>query len=1525
MAANSQEATPPLGLQARLDRDLRIKVVATLPTGLNTCTLTMRTVVNDGEVERWDKLPRSLGAIAAILNGNGKLPLGTLEPLGIPSNATAAYLKPATGNGILRIRTTMDNALMFQGGNTFSGKLADGATHSVALGTLSDFLGSNPGLEIAGRSFTVTGNAVLDSDVLPKSLLSALVAETEDIDKLWNHLVTKGFLKVDAQPDRGRLKAAALSGTESSIRQLLVDAEIDGLSLYWLKTGNNADKTARRNGLKLALTQLIMDVARVRIVGLTVIDNNAQKVAYLGAGLPVSAAYQYQPGNFTCTPSVLDGKTAPAWEHPRSFLFNANVNADAQKDIKGDTPITADYNYTIDINNTIGQWEDWEASLAMEVNPAGDTDGTAAYSTDANCLKELQPSETGLSIEAWIKPVLPLLPSGTVVHYRYGDKNYSMGIERDSADVGRFKCVAMFSGRKWVSSESFPIAGIGGVRVPQWRHLAVSHKRYWGYRLRPNEVINCGNDNSLNINGEASLEALVKADAAGPILEKRGEYQLSIKSDGVLSFTIGGREVLGGSPLKLSLGKFYKVTVIRSLQKPKAQATKSEYPITGADTAAPGGVTQAKWYDGKSNDQLIKGMAEKQDQMETSMNLSMGGMLGGAGSLNRTSAGLEINSSHYYSVIVTGEDNVSREWTSPSPQNVSTLEAYSEFVMGGGTFSGTFAGVRAWRRALSMEEAKGIPVADDKTGLLSLWRMAEGKGNYLYDEVGENHGVAGGGSWTDSPQPNLPGQFVLCLDGAPIRCGAPQELNPLPGTDNQFSIGGIKTAVGFQGHFRGILEEVRVWGVPRTIEEFTDNAFGRLKGEWELLLANYTFDKPLDLAQNTVQDSGMNNVHLTVWKPEKLKLILSTAPISTEIPQVRSALTGVITEYNGTLYSRPGVVEYGDVQKNEDGTLKGILKRCYSFIGADQTWNRMTGYKVGNLVSHWFGQVQFDPQVMGFIEGAPPVPAENLLAEGSLPKNSVTLRQAEQVSYNYNTSKDAGWNVGVEHATSMEIGTEGILAPFGFGISFELKGSALAESSWKTSGNRSQSFERGTSVETQRSLTANLTGRPTTIAGDRLETMLGNTGYALVKSKTADIYLLRLAHNNALISISWQPNPDIPEDVNVIPFPINPLYVKQGSLDGKVSDKTDAHYPQAMGAYGQYSYFKPREAYALKNRIEREQLELKAYFEDSFDVAKTNEHFQAAATTTGLIQSLGAFAGPASAFFTSIFNQSFGQIATQVGYNNTKLKDDLARMGSQRNLVNTYAWTIEGGFYAESTEVAETQQETYANTTTLEMGGKLGFGLEMVVGSGFEHKSLFSSGSSFALTKTKTKSSSKSFGLDVKLSLPTSPRYRYAGVDRRTLTGGLIKPGTVDAYRFMSFYLEPKAQNFFDLFTQVIDPIWLEESADPSAIALRQARGKSELARPCWRVMHRVTFVSRVLPQFQPEAPPSLEKSMQVSGIESNYMLIKRFEPYIANLADSNAFFTKIEEIINGQLPELIPHKKQVKSYLALYYNIDQP
>ncbi|MGD1701420.1 hypothetical protein [Dapis sp. BLCC M229] len=1534
--SSSQKVNPPLSLKPRLDRDMILNVVANVPNNSNTCTITVNSQPGNEEVEKWSHLPKRFSQITGILNGSSQLPLGTLEPLEIHGDPRAAYIKPQTGNGTFKLRTTVDNNLMFQVTNAYAAQLADGVEHSVSLSSLSDYLDSNPMLNIAKKQFSLvkTANVTVKADVFYKSYLSGMVTNIGDIDKLWKYLKRQNFLQEVARPpekgedkgeDKGNLRSGTMTGDRASLSDDMADADIDNLSLQLLQEGNEADKKARRARLKQSLIALILDVAKVRIITFTVQDTNAQSVDRLEAGLAVSVGYDYAT-HFTCTPANLDGISAPKWEHSRSYLFNAEVKYDAT--INTTTEITPSFDYEYDINNTIGEWEDWEASLALEFNPASSTNGALLNTADSGKLEGLRPTEKGLSVEAWVKPSKDsnFNNPGSIVYYKKGSQNYSLGIEKDIDDS--YKCVATLGDKKYTSKNSFPFQSEG---KEQWMHLAFTHKKYWGYQLNNKNFINCGNDSSLQLIDEFTLEVLVKIDAAGTLLEKEGEYSLSVNGSSEVVFDWAGTNYLEeliedvvNKPDKLdSLNQFYKITLIRSKNKPQTEPTKVEYPITGGNQEVGTDSGGKKWYEDKSQEEIIKGMAEKQDQIDSNMSLNQSNMLGA-----NPDPSSDSSPKYYHTLIVTKSDESATEWTSITPKEIESVEAFKDFRMGGNGFTGTFASVRIWNRALSTSEAKALTVPENKAGLLSHWRMAEGKGKYLYDDVSENHGIASEGTWVDSPQTNHPGQFQFYVDGSRQPHDTPIDYTA-QGVD-QLSIGGIKTTSSSQGHFKGTLEEIRIWNGPRTNEQITDNAFGRLKGEWEQLLANYTFDKLIDQTGNKVQDASVNSTHLTIQNRNMLKEVLSTAPIATEIPQVRSALTGVLTEYNSTLDSRPGVVEYGDVQKNDDGTLNGILKRCYSFIDADRVWNRMTGYKVGNLVSQWYGQAQFAPQVIGYLEGPPPVPAENFPVgkDGDVDtyayklNNSISFNQAEEVSYNYSTAKEAGWNATAESEAKAGFGLSFVIAPFGFGIEQAAEIGGKATSNWESSGNRSQSYEGGVSVNTDRALSAALAGYDNGKSGAERYYKLGNTGYALVKSKTADLYLLRLAHNNALVSIYWQPNPDIPEDVNIIPFPINPLYTKQGTLDGKFGKTTDEHYPQAQGVYGEYSYFKPREAYKLKKQIDRERKELKEYF-SRFDVGSTSDKMKAAIAATGVAQlaNLVVGYGPLA---MSVLNQALGQVATQVTYNDTKLQDDLSKKMSSRNLINNYVWTVEGGFYAESTEVTETQQEIYSGDINLSLGGMLGITYKAEAGAKLEQEALFGSGSSLTLTKSKTKESSTSFGLDVSVDIPTSPRYKYAGIDGRTLPKGLITPGTVDAYRFMSFYLEPKGKNFIDLYSKVIDPIWLDESPDPNAQALRQARGNIDKAKPCWRIMHRVTYVSRILPEFQPEAPPSLEKSMQARGIESNYMLIKKFEPYVVNISDSGTFFAKIEEVIDTQLPEFDAYKKQIKYYLALYFNINQ-
>ena len=104
-----------------------------------------------------------------------------------------------------------------------------------------------------------------------------------------------------------------------------------------------------------------------------------------------------------------------------------------------------------------------------------------------------------------------------------------------------------------------------------------------------------------------------------------------------------------------------------------------------------------------------------------------------------------------------------------------------------------------------------------------------------------------------------------------------------------------------------------------------------------------------------------------------------------------------------------------------------------------------------------------------------------------------------------------------------------------------------------------------------------------------------NTGLALVESKVADVFALRLKVRGPiapLVAYEIRPNPDIPKDRNLVSFPINNSYIKQSCLDGRRGLESDIDYPSSTEASNDASYYKPVEAYSLKDRIRRQEEQL---------------------------------------------------------------------------------------------------------------------------------------------------------------------------------------------------------------------------------------------------------------------------------------------------------------------------------------------
>ncbi|MGW3387214.1 LamG-like jellyroll fold domain-containing protein [Streptomyces cinereoruber] len=1033
------------------------------------------------------------------------------------------------------------------------------------------------------------------------------------------------------------------------------------------------------------------------------------------------------------------------------------------------------------------------------------------------------------------------------------------GTSGPASPIKGYQVTARVGDRVLKSAERFP--------CNEWAHLAATFTQSWALSLDSGEGLSVAAQPALDVLEDLTVEAFVRIDKLGtPIgLLTKGTavdggrdgvpYHLGIRADGLVEFAFAeanGKPVRYTSDRAVKPGAFQRITVVRERRKPAVSTTAQ----TTTNAVQP--------------EQEIRFYLD-------------GGAVG----------------SHVY--------------TGPGAQSNT-----SEVVIGRG-LTGVLCELRLWNSARPQARL-GLPVTSREKGLLARWAFNENAGNVTLDVSGTFPAKLRGARWTRDVDP-LASPLRLYRNGEPLTEA------PLTAQDTTAAWGDPQLTLGarLEGGkpadlLTGTLEEVRIWRTVRTQEQIQDNLFTRLRGEKQDLLGYWPFDRDsTEPGSTSVRDEGLrgNNLGFSAKRP---RVLLSTAPVSTDTAQVRSALADVRTPFHDTIAGAPAVTEYADLQYDAKGEALGVLKRCYAFV-RDGRWHLVTGYKVGDLTTEWVGQAQFDPQLVGYVEGAPPVPSENLTdkADGFPGASSVEFAEADQVVRSLSSSRTRSVNAAFNFSFGVETDASvlTITAPLGFGTA-----QPLAEGQMKIGGKGSLEFANTWSTDTKVSQGQN-TARKTKLAltgytedaAKVLNSTVGrryvpaNTGTALVQSQTADVFALRLAHTGALVAYRMLPNPDIPLDWNIIHFPINPRYTKQGTLDGAVGfdDRgkvLDPDYPTAT-AYGEYSYFKPRDAYALKRRITRDQQRLEAFYESVS--TETHHADPTGAQAQSVLRSMGVSGGQQEA------GRGTSGSAAATGF-------------SHRDLVNTYVWTAQGGFFAESTEATDAVSETTSGSYTF--SGSFGASFEGsfgALGLGWFGSLDASVGGGFSVTRAKAKDASRSFGLDVQCA-PSGDLQRRDSNGKPVYNAAgkpVLVPGKVDAYRFLTFYLGENSANFDDFYHKVVDPTWLQGSDAPDAAALRQAR-QNTAKPPCWRILHRVTYVSRVLAPVPPPGAPPLEKAMRAENIDSNYELIKRLEPYVRPSATTTgALATATREVLATQLPELLPHATEIIDYLTRYFGME--
>ena len=680
-------------------------------------------------------------------------------------------------------------------------------------------------------------------------------------------------------------------------------------------------------------------------------------------------------------------------------------------------------------------------------------------------------------------------------------------------------------------------------------------------------------------------------------------------------------------------------------------------------------------------------------------------------------------------------------------------------------------------------------------------------------------------------------------------------------------------------YLNGQIAEVRIWDKARTQQEIARDMHRHLSGNEENLVGYW----PLDTIENgKVKDLSANKYDGTVHGAK----LVESAP--------------------GSLLS----CEYSSVglDPNDPKRTVAMMRRALIYTTLDGKVHALSEKRLEELDLRWIGNAQFQPTLLGYIEGAPPVPSENLTVYYDYEDAaSVQLRQSQDVSYSWTRSKDVSQGFDLDLFLGVGWGAEG-----GFGIVSKI---SEGRAGFKGSLNLRDTTSNSSTVRADSSsnLTDMLQLRGLAETKPQFENLGArfipkNVGYALVVSGIADVFITKLKRSGKMISYEIRPAEGIPLDVNTITFMINPAYTMNGTLDGTVGSQAAdqrfyRHVPEMRSQYGSLypaSYMRLQQAYDLKQQIEQWDKEREAYF-TNYDATQTSESAlesqtvdasqydsygqvsvkpggetengdgssqqQEAEQVEGYVQSLEgrkeAQKDQAQKRQEEI-NKRIPNPDKQVQANaafdawQRRMENLLIRAG-KRNIVNTYVWDADGGLRSEEESFASTIEHTVGGSFTL--GGQLGAQVDaMVVGFAFELTPLYTG--EMTQTMSKTLTSSKGFELFVNL-------YGLENKDITDLNDYPVKPGEkVDRYRFMSFYLEGNVNHFHDFFNYVVDPEWLQ-SNDEEARALRQVQaGKPNKT---WRVLHRVTYVERpALMGFGRDLRP-VETSDQMADTVLNY------------------------------------------------------
>jgi hypothetical protein len=953
------------------------------------------------------------------------------------------------------------------------------------------------------------------------------------------------------------------------------------------------------------------------------------------------------------------------------------------------------------------------------------------------------------------------------------------------------------------------------LHVTHWNHVAVSFSAGGALHLNPAasfdqgqlDSVNCGNEASLDLGSSLAIDAWF---AAGPsvsgagqtILSKWGinqddqSFQLGLTPDGRLTCSV---YLDGPKAEKRLMHVFSTATYMDGRPYHVGCAFSSASKLALNNVPPVGGEANITW----KLDLFVDGQP-------------VGHESGSAPPQDAPSVSIHPSSTD----LLLGMRNPSPDPETPVP---IVDQAY---------LRGTLGRTRIWTtvpplKQMFPESAGLAPSTPSPDSVLSEWDFTEGLGPIAVDKTGGNDGRLSSSDLWGTLLSTSDVEFYANGNKIYQRF---LHSGQAPPDSNQFALGAILKGEVVEEGFAGAFDETRMWDSVRTAQQLADNRFRPIESTESHLVAYWPFGVKGEPTTND-ETGGMNNGNL-IGSPAPA-YETSHAPVATEGPWVRDAYGGVTTDFQVEVVGRLTASDYGSAHPDATGHLTGSLKRLYGFADAFGL-SLHPGFTIGSLDVVYIGQVQTAPQLIGFIEGAPPVPSENL----SLPyynsdtgrlkylnNTLITRSQSEKDTVTYTSSTGS--------QTQFSLKTDGgVYAKGSSSLNLVASTTRVYDNTFKIgpqisfTWNRSGEKQSGAGLQWSESWAdaLGLSGEweaKRAKQSDYLSGYIGrrfipdNVGYALVESLTADLFSLRLPRTGAMVSSVIVPNVEYGPDRNIIIFPIRASYQKAGTLDGKIGLANDPAYGPAANLERK-SYFKPSEAYEIRNAIAVERAQRLTRFE------------QAARSVRERQSNDGLSAGPAS--FTA---------------------DDLdaaqqARM--KRGIANTYVWTANGGLHTEQEEFGSVIESSAAGLTSDSYNAGLKVAGELALFSIGGYGTLdFLGGATIQTKSTASGSDSRTVSLTARVD--GEPYLRTWNQDANDGKGSYdegLAPGKVNAYRFISAYVPPSTDNSHLLVSEIMDDEWRRFSSDPNAVALRRANIESNAA---WRVLHRVTYVSRVPPR----------------------------------------------------------------------------